>query len=103
MTPVPEPPPRTLVAVIADGGDVHTLYFDDGTVVGYEPARGRVVRVHQLPADFGPAAAVTTRPAPAPALPPVAGPHGPDRRYDETGDPPPDGGRRAEDTGMRLP
>lgn len=100
--PSPEPPPRTLVAVIA-GGDVHTLYFSDGTVVGYEPDRGRVVRVHQLPADFGPAAAVAIHPRPTPAGPVAAAPSAPDRRHEHEGDLPVDGGRRAEDTGMRLP
>jgi hypothetical protein len=49
------PQPRTLVAVMANGADqqTHTLYFSDGTVVGYDPTLARVLRVHRLPADLG--------------------------------------------------
>jgi hypothetical protein len=48
-------PARTLVAVMSNDADhqTHTLYFSDGTVVGYDPTTGRVLRVHRLPADFG--------------------------------------------------
>jgi hypothetical protein len=91
-----EQPPRTLVAVIAGEAGVHTLYFSDGLVVGYEPDRGSVTRVHQLPADFGPAesAAAPARLAMALPLESVLRPS--DRRRENT--PPAAGGKRADDS-----
>jgi hypothetical protein len=69
-------PARTLVAVMSNGAEhqTHTLYFSDGTVVGYDPTLGRVLRVHQLPADLGEAQPVaierhrSTTPAVVPSL-----------------------------------
>ena len=48
-------PTRTLVAVVASNAEhsAHTLYFSDGTVVGYDPTLARVLRVHHLPDDLG--------------------------------------------------
>ena len=73
---------RTLVAVMPSNAEqtAHTLYFSDGTVVGYDPALGRVLRVHHLPADFGEAHAVTFEPARRPTA--VLGAL-PDRRKEE--------------------
>ena len=67
-----DPHARTLVAVMSTGAEsqTHTLYFSDGTVVGYDPALGRVVRVHRLPADFGEAQEVVVD---RPRHPPAAG------------------------------
>jgi len=64
-------PTRTLVAVIPSGaeGQTHTLYFDDGTVVAYDPALNRVLRVHRLPDELGDAQeAVVTVPRHTPTL-----------------------------------
>jgi hypothetical protein len=94
-------PARTLVAAIA-GANIHTLYFSDGIVVGYDPELARVTRVHQLPADFGAAEPVAARHRATPVIPLLAALTPADRRH-EDGPTPPDGGRRAEDTGMRLP
>jgi hypothetical protein len=94
-------PPRTLVAAIAGDGGVHTLSFSDGTVVGYEPDRGRVTRVHQLPADFGPAELVDGRPRVTPLAPLLAALAAPDRRHEAA--PPIAGGRRADDVDPAVP
>ena len=68
------PHARTLVAVVANraGDQTHTLYFNDGTIVTYDPVVGRVLRVHQLPADLDGVEAVLVdqaRRPPAAALP----------------------------------
>jgi hypothetical protein len=91
-----EQPTRVLVAVIAVEAGVHTLYFNDGLVVGYEPDRGTVTRVHQLPTDFGPAAAVPGPARLATALPLEAVLRPSDRRRENT--PPTPGGKRADDS-----
>jgi hypothetical protein len=94
-----EQPSRTLVAVIAGNGAVHTLYFSDGTVVGYEPDHGRVTRVHRLPADFGPGQSVE-RPRHTPAIPLQASLNPPDRRSEDA-DPGANIGRRYDDADAR--
>jgi hypothetical protein len=96
-----EQPRRTLVAVVNGDAGVHTLYFSDGTVVGYEPDRGRVTRVHQLPADFGPAEAVmgARHTAAIPLLGTLAQPDR--RRRDEVT--PVRGGHRADDLEAERP
>jgi hypothetical protein len=91
-----EQPARVLVAAIAAEAGVHTLYFSDGLVVGYEPDRGSVTRVHQLPSDFGPAAAVAGPARLATALPLEAVLRPSDRRREST--PPATGGKRADDS-----
>jgi hypothetical protein len=94
-----EQPSRTLVAVIAGNSAVHTLYFSDGTVVGYEPDHGRVTRVHQLPADFGRGQPVE-RPHHAPAIPLQASLTPPDRRHEDAA-PGANAGRRYDDMDAR--
>jgi phage baseplate assembly protein gpV len=73
---------RTLVAVVPSNAEqtAHTLYFSDGTVVGYDPALGRILHVHRLPADFGEAQAVAA--GPPRRTPTVLGAL-PDRRKEE--------------------
>jgi hypothetical protein len=96
------PPPRTLVAVVPHGPDAHThvLYYSDGTVVGFQPAFGRVVWQYRLAPDtlavdvrapaWDASALPLTRPAPDTGVPIAVA--APERRGPTPGEAPP--GRR---------